>query len=118
LRERNVRELDARFVAFSAQTRMSGVDFGGREIRKGAADAIADYVSWHGGSFSPAVQDAVRAIAKEGATPLVVAEKGRVLGVIRLKDVVKGGIQERFRELRRMGIRTVMITGDNNLTAA
>jgi len=118
LRERNVRELDARFVAFSAQTRMSGVDLGGREIRKGAADAIADYVSWHGGSFAPAVQDAVRTIAKEGATPLVVAEKGRVLGVIRLKDVVKGGIRERFSELRRMGIRTVMITGDNNLTAA
>ncbi len=118
LRERNVRELDARFVAFSAQTRMSGVDLGGREIRKGAADAIADYVSWHGGAFSPGVQDAVRSIAKEGATPLVVAEKGRVLGVIRLKDVVKGGIKERFQELRRMGIRTVMITGDNNLTAA
>jgi K+-transporting ATPase ATPase B chain len=118
LRERSVRELDARFVPFTAQTRMSGVDLAGREIRKGAADAIADYVSWHGGTFPREIQAAVRTIAKDGGTPLVVAEKGRVLGAIRLKDVVKGGIRERFGELRRMGIKTVMITGDNELTAA
>ncbi|MBL8860840.1 MAG: potassium-transporting ATPase subunit KdpB [Planctomycetes bacterium] len=118
LRERNLHGLDAQFIRFTAQTRMSGVDIGGREFRKGAADAIADYVSWHGGTFPREVQESVRAIAMAGATPLVVAEKERVLGTIRLKDVVKGGIRERFGELRRMGIKTVMITGDNHLTAA
>jgi potassium-transporting ATPase ATP-binding subunit len=118
LRERNVRELGARFVAFSAQTRMSGVDLDGREIRKGAADAIAAFVARHGGQLGHEVPELVRSIAESGATPLVVAEGARVLGVIRLKDVVKGGIRERFGELRRMGIRTIMITGDNRLTAA
>jgi K+-transporting ATPase ATPase B chain len=118
LRERKLHEIKATFIPFSAQTRMSGVDFDGREIRKGAADVIADYVSWNDGAFPPDVTAAVERIAKSGGTPLVVAERARVLGVIHLKDVVKGGIKERFGELRRMGIKTVMITGDNQLTAA
>ncbi len=118
LRERKLGELGATFLPFSAQTRMSGVDVDGREIRKGAPDAIADYVSWHDGAFTPDVRAAVERVARGGGTPLVVAEKGRVLGVIHLKDIVKGGIRERFLELRRMGIKTVMITGDNPLTAA
>ncbi|MBK7874909.1 MAG: potassium-transporting ATPase subunit KdpB [Planctomycetes bacterium] len=118
LRERALNELGATFIPFSAQTRMSGVDFDGREIRKGAADAIADYVSWHDGAFPADVRAAVERIARGGGTPLVVAERARVLGVLHLKDVVKGGIRERFVELRRMGIKTVMITGDNPLTAA
>jgi len=118
LRERNVRELGGHFVPFTAQTQMSGVDLDGRAIRKGAFDAIAAFVARHGGSVGREVQETVRAIAETGATPLVVAEDARVRGVIRLKDVVKGGIRERFQELRRMGIRTIMITGDNALTAA
>jgi K+-transporting ATPase ATPase B chain len=118
VRARNGVELGARFVAFTAQTRMSGVDLDGREIRKGAYDAIADYVAHQGGAFGRDVQESVQKIAKEGATPLVVAERGRALGVIRLKDIVKGGIRERFQDLRRMGIKTTMITGDNPLTAA
>ena len=118
LRERPLAELGATFLPFSAQTRMSGVDLDGREIRKGAADAIADYVSWHDGAFPADVRAAVERIARGGGTPLVVAERGSVLGVLHLKDVVKGGIKERFVELRRMGIKTVMITGDNPLTAA
>jgi K+-transporting ATPase ATPase B chain len=118
LRERNIREMHATFVPFTAQTRMSGVNVDGREIRKGAYDVIADFVAWNGGAYTEDVRQKVETIAKEGATPLVVAEGGRVLGVIRLKDVVKGGIKERFHELRRMGIKTVMITGDNPMTAA
>jgi len=118
LRERRLHELGATFVPFSAQTRMSGVDLGARRIRKGAADAIEPWVARQGGRFPPGVRAAVDAVAKAGGTPLVVAEDARVLGVIRLKDVVKGGIKERFGELRRMGIKTVMITGDNALTAA
>jgi len=118
LRERHVRGIGATFVPFTAQTRMSGVNVDGREIRKGAYDAIADYVAWHGGSFGADVRAVVERVAKSGETPLVVAEGAKVLGVIRLKDVVKGGIKERFGELRRMGIKTVMITGDNPLTAA
>jgi len=118
LRERDVHALGARFVPFSAHTRMSGVDFDGRQIRKGAADAIESYVTAGGGSFPVPVRQRVEAIAREGATPLVVADGARVMGVIQLKDVVKGGIRERFAELRRMGIKTVMITGDNQLTAA
>jgi K+-transporting ATPase ATPase B chain len=118
IRERNVRGLKATFVPFTAQTRMSGVDLDGREIRKGAADAIDAYVRAKGGAFPAEVQAQVDAIAKQGATPLVVAEGSKVLGVIQLKDIVKGGIKERFAELRRMGIKTVMITGDNPLTAA
>jgi K+-transporting ATPase ATPase B chain len=118
IRERDVEALKATFVEFTAQTRMSGVDMDGREIRKGAADAIQAYVEVKGGSFPPEVQLSVEKISKQGGTPLVVAEGPRVLGVVQLKDIVKGGIKERFAELRRMGIKTVMITGDNPLTAA
>jgi K+-transporting ATPase ATPase B chain len=118
IRERDVGALKATFVPFSAQTRMSGVDLGGREIRKGAADAVEAYVLSKGGSLPAEVRASVDAIAKQGGTPLVVAEGAQVLGVVQLKDIVKGGIKERFAELRRMGIKTVMITGDNPLTAA
>jgi potassium-transporting ATPase ATP-binding subunit len=118
LRERNVHELHATFVPFTAQTRMSGVDLDGRQIRKGSVDAIEAWVKAKGGTFPRAAQTTVDRIAKAGGTPLVVAEGSRVLGVVHLKDVVKGGIRERFVELRQMGIKTVMITGDNALTAA
>jgi K+-transporting ATPase ATPase B chain len=118
LRARDVHELGATFIPFSAQTRMSGVDLQGREIRKGSADAIEDYVRARGGQYSSVVRSNVEAIAKQGGTPLVVAEGRKVLGVIALRDIVKGGIRERFGELRRMGIKTVMITGDNPQTAA
>jgi potassium-transporting ATPase ATP-binding subunit len=118
LRQRDVAALGAHFVPFTAQTRMSGVDLEGRAIRKGAADAIATWVKESGGTISPALVTAVERVAREGATPLVVAERGRALGLVRLKDVVKGGIRERFAQLRAMGIKTVMITGDNPLTAA
>ena len=118
LRARNIEEHHARFVPFSAVTRMSGVDYDGREIRKGAADAIAAHVKARGGEVPPAVLEATSRIAQTGGTPLVVSDGPRVLGTIHLKDIVKGGIKERFAELRRMGIRTVMITGDNQLTAA
>jgi potassium-transporting ATPase ATP-binding subunit len=118
IREREVHALGAHFVPFTAQTRMSGVDLDGRHIRKGAADAIEDYVGEQGGSFPMVVRQRVEAIAREGGTPLVVADGAEVMGVIQLKDIVKGGIRERFSELRRMGIKTVMITGDNPLTAA
>jgi K+-transporting ATPase ATPase B chain len=118
IRERDVRALGATFVPFTAQTRMSGVDLGDREIRKGAADALEAYVRAKGGAFPTEVRANVERIAKSGATPLVVAEGAKVLGVVQLKDIVKGGIKERFAELRRMGIKTVMITGDNPMTAA
>ncbi len=118
LRERDLHALGATFVPFTAQTRMSGVSLNGREIRKGAADAIEAYVRRLGGKFPPDVRAKVDAIAKQGATPLVVADGVNVLGVVQLKDIVKGGIRERFLELRGMGIKTVMITGDNPLTAA
>jgi len=118
LRERDVAALGATFVPFSAQTRMSGVDLAGRQIRKGAADAIRAWVSSKGGSFPTEVIGFVDTVARQGSTPLVVADGAKVLGVIELKDVVKGGIKERFAQLRRMGIRTIMITGDNRLTAA
>jgi K+-transporting ATPase ATPase B chain len=118
IRERDVAALGAKFVPFSAHTRMSGVDLHDREIRKGAADAIEGYVKAKGGSFPSAVKSAVDDIAKQGGTPLVVAEGAKILGVVQLKDIVKGGIKERFAELRKMGIKTVMITGDNPLTAA
>jgi K+-transporting ATPase ATPase B chain len=126
LRGRDVQELGAHFVHFTAHTRMSGVDLDGREIRKGAGDAIRTWVSSLGGhgvsSFPAEVDMLVDQVAKRGSTPLVVAEhqggQVRVLGVVELKDIVKGGIKERFAELRRMGIKTVMITGDNRLTAA
>ncbi|MCW5625720.1 MAG: potassium-transporting ATPase subunit KdpB, partial [Burkholderiales bacterium] len=118
LRSRDLQTLRGRFVPFTAQTRMSGVDVDGRRIRKGATDAIRAWVQAEGGSFPGEMSAAVEAIARRGSTPLVVAESARVLGCIELKDIVKGGIRERFAELRRMGIRTVMITGDNRLTAA
>jgi K+-transporting ATPase ATPase B chain len=115
LRGRNIHDLHASFIPFSAQTRVSGVDLNGQQIRKGAADAIESFVR---GQFPVEVKRSVEDIAKKGGTPLVVAEGSRTLGVIYLKDIVKGGIKERFAELRRMGIKTVMITGDNPLTAA
>jgi len=118
IREREVEKMGATFVAFTAQTRMSGVNLNGRQIRKGAADAIESHVKRLGGTVPGGVRTTVDRVAKEGATPLVVADGGSVLGVIQLKDIVKGGIKERFTELRRMGIKTVMITGDNPLTAA
>jgi K+-transporting ATPase ATPase B chain len=118
LRERDVSALGATFVPFTAQTRMSGVDLPGREIRKGAADAIEAYVEERGGVFPREVRITVENIAREGGTPLVVADGSRVLGVVALEDIVKGGMKERFAELRRMGIETIMITGDNALTAA
>ncbi|WP_431228486.1 potassium-transporting ATPase subunit KdpB [Burkholderia contaminans] len=131
LRERDMQALHPVFLSFSAQTRMSGVDLfptgtssgaPGREIRKGAADAIKHYVESHGGHVTREVDAVVTDIARRGSTPLAVAERVdglvRVLGVIELKDIVKGGIKERFAELRKMGIKTVMVTGDNRLTAA
>lgn len=118
IRSRDMRTLGGTLVAFSAQTRMSGVDVGGRRLRKGAADAIERWVAEQGGSFPREVRTTVEAAARFGATPLVVADGPRVLGVVRLSDVVKGGIRSRFGELRAMGIKTVMITGDNPLTAA
>ncbi len=118
IRGRDMEQMHAQFVPFSAETRMSGVDVDGRSIRKGATDAIERYVEEQGGRFPRAVRERVEEVAKGGGTPLVVAEGIRVLGVIHLKDIVKGGIHERFAELRGMGIKTVMITGDNPLTAA
>ncbi|MGA7984853.1 MAG: potassium-transporting ATPase subunit KdpB, partial [Burkholderiales bacterium] len=118
LRERDLKALGAQFVPFSAQSRMSGVDIGERRIRKGAPDALRAWVEAYGRAYPEEVVELVETVSRRGATPLVVAEGGRVLGVIELKDVVKGGIRERFAELRRMGIRTVMITGDTRLTAA
>jgi K+-transporting ATPase ATPase B chain len=115
LRERKLLERRARFIPFTAQTRMSGVDLNGTEIRKGAVDAI---VGWTGHELSPDLAAEVERIAKAGGTPLAVAQDRKVLGVIELKDIVKTGLRERFAQLRRMGIRTVMITGDNVLTAA
>ena len=121
LRGREVAEPHATFVTFTAQTRMSGMDFGDgtkRTIRKGAADAIRDWVVKQGGQDDKAVAETVERISRSGGTPLVVADGAKMLGVIHLKDVVKGGIKERFAQLRKMGVRTVMITGDNQLTAA
>jgi K+-transporting ATPase ATPase B chain len=129
LREREIGALGAQFIPFTAQTRMSGVTLGEREVRKGAVSAIEAWVQSRGSDFPDGLKDAVDAIARSGGTPLVVAEgplegsgrtlgTTRALGVINLKDIVKGGIRERFAELREMGIRTVMITGDNPLTAA
>ena len=118
IRERDVASLGATFVQFSAQTRMSGVNLAGRQIRKGAEDSIRNYVAEQGGQFPEEIQKTVVDVARRGSTPLVVAEGARALGVIELKDIVKGGIKERFMELRQMGIKTIMITGDNRLTAA
>ncbi|MBI2800850.1 MAG: potassium-transporting ATPase subunit KdpB [Gammaproteobacteria bacterium] len=118
LRERDIKALGATFVHFSAHTRMSGVNLDERQIRKGAADAIRRHVEAFGGTFPESLLRIVDDVARRGSTPLAVADGAKVLGVIELKDIVKGGIKERFAELRRMGIKTVMITGDNRLTAA
>ena len=118
LRGRELATLQAQFVPFSAQTRMSGVDLDGRVVRKGAADSIEKYLVANGGFLPKEVRATVEMVARSGGTPLVVAENNRALGVIHLKDIVKGGMRERFAQLRAMGIRTIMITGDNPLTAA
>ena len=118
LRGRELGLTEATFVPFTAQTRMSGVNFDGREIRKGANDAIIRYLEKDGVGMPAEVQATVREISNSGGTPLIVAENRRALGVIHLKDIVKGGMKDRFNQLRAMGIRTVMITGDNPLTAA
>jgi K+-transporting ATPase ATPase B chain len=118
IRERDIAALNASFVHFSAQTRMSGVNIGDRAIRKGAVDALKKYVESLGRPFPAEVGKTVDDISRRGSTPLVVVDDGRVMGTIELKDIVKGGIKERFAELRRMGIKTIMITGDNKLTAA
>ncbi|MCI0627935.1 MAG: potassium-transporting ATPase subunit KdpB [Acidobacteria bacterium] len=118
LRGREVGEHEARFIPFSAQTRMSGVDFDGRSVRKGAHDAVVEFVNSQGGTVPGELKAAVERISRSGGTPLVVAEGRNALGVIHLKDIVKGGMRERFVQLRKMGIKTVMITGDNPLTAA
>jgi len=118
LRGREFAAHEAEFIPFTAQTRMSGVNLDGRQVRKGATDAIVRYIESNGGVFPPEVRASVDKIAASGGTPLVVAENQRAMGVIHLKDVVKGGMRDRFAQLRSMGIRTVMITGDNPLTAA
>jgi K+-transporting ATPase ATPase B chain len=118
IRERDLHKLGAHFIPFTARTRMSGVDFDGRQIRKGAAEAIEAHVLALGGRFPASVRQSVESVARQGGTPLVVCDGATVLGVIQLKDIVKGGIKERFSELRRSGIKTIMITGDNPLTAA
>ena len=118
LRGRELASQEAEFIPFTAQTRMSGVNLDGREIRKGAVDAITKYLNQHGTGLPKEIQSAVENIARSGGTPLVVAENRRALGVIHLKDIVKGGMRDRFDQLRAMGIKTVMITGDNPLTAA
>lgn len=118
LRGQSLEELQAEVVPFSARTRMSGLNMDGRQIRKGALDAVAEFVKSQGGTLPNEVKEEARRVAREGGTPLVVVEDRQTLGVVYLKDIVKGGIKERFAELRRMGIKTVMITGDNPLTAA
>ena len=118
IRERDIHGLGAEFVPFTAQTRMSGVNLNGNQIRKGSVDAIERYVGDQGVALPPEVRETVDSISKQGGTPLVVADGAKVLGTVQLKDIVKGGIKDRFAELRNMGIKTVMITGDNPLTAA
>ena len=118
IRERHLGDSNMKFIPFSAKTRMSGVDFDGNEIRKGAADAIQQYVIQAGGTYPEECDNAVKAIASQGGTPLVVAKNHQVLGVIHLKDIIKQGVKEKFADLRKMGIKTIMITGDNPMTAA
>ena len=118
LRERSLEDKHMNFIPFTAKTRMSGVDFDGIEIRKGAADAIRDYIKANGGIYSKQCEEAVTKISNQGGTPLVVAKNNKILGVIHLKDIIKQGVQEKFADLRKMGIKTIMITGDNPLTAA
>lgn len=118
IRGRNMSEINATFVPFTAKTRMSGVDFSGNEIRKGAADSIKEYVLEKNGTYSQECENAVEKVSNSGGTPLVVAKNGKILGVIHLKDIIKQGVKEKFADLRKMGIKTIMITGDNPLTAA
>lgn len=118
IRERQLTDKNMHFIPFSAKTRMSGVDFAGSEVRKGAADAMQAYVKQAGGVYSDACDSVVRSIAAEGGTPLVVAKNHKILGVIHLKDIIKQGVKEKFADLRKMGIKTIMITGDNPMTAA
>lgn len=118
LRGRDIAELGATFIPFTAQTRMSGANLPGRQIRKGAVEEIEHYVKQMGGTFPLSLKTSIDTISRKGGTPLIVAEGASVLGVINLKDIIKGGIRERFAELRKMGIRTIMVTGDNPLTAA
>lgn len=118
IRGRSISELNMEFVPFTAKTRMSGVNYKGNEIRKGAADSIKEYVIEKGGSYTKECDDIVSRIANQGGTPLVVSKNNMVLGVIYLKDIIKQGVQEKFADLRKMGIKTIMITGDNPLTAA
>ena len=113
IRERHLHEEETAFIPFTAQTRMSGVDWQGHQIRKGAADSVIAWVESLGGTVSQELNDLARSVAESGGTPLVVSMDDRALGVVHLKDIVKGGIRERFDQLRAMGIRTVMITGDN-----
>lgn len=118
IRGRNLNDKDINFISFSAKTRMSGVDYNGDEIRKGAVDAIKDYVSQFSGIYSDECDEVVRKISNQGGTPLIVAKNHKILGVIHLKDIIKKGVKEKFADLRKMGIKTIMITGDNPLTAA
>lgn len=118
LRGRDISELQATFIPFTAQTRMSGANILGRQIRKGAPNAIIEYIKQHNGEVPDAVHKSIENVARQGGTPLVVAEQKNILGVVHLKDVIKGGIKERFAQLRKMGIKTIMVTGDNQLTAA
>lgn len=118
IRGRDLNDKNINFIPFSAKTRMSGVDYNGYEIRKGAVDAIKDYVSQFGGVYSDECDEVVRKISNQGGTPLIVAKNHKILGVIHLKDVIKKGVKEKFADLRKMGIKTIMITGDNPLTAA
>ena len=118
LRGREVSEHEAKFIPFSAQTRMSGVDLDYRSVRKGATDAVIEFVREHGGAVPSRLTEITDHISRSGGTPLVVADGSKILGAIHLRDVVKGGMRERFDQLRAIGIRTIMITGDNPLTAA
>ena len=118
IRERNLADQKMNFIPFTAKTRMSGVDYAGNEIRKGAAQAIREYIENAGGVYSEQCDQIVQEIARVGGTPLVVAKNHQVLGVIHLKDIIKQGVQEKFADLRKMGIKTIMITGDNPMTAA
>ena len=118
LRGRTLSDKKMTFIPFTAKTRMSGVDYNGHEIRKGASESVRSYVEEAGGTYTPDCQRVVSSISKQGGTPLVVAMDHKILGVIYLKDIIKEGVQEKFADLRKMGIRTIMITGDNPLTAA
>ncbi len=118
IRGRNLSELHATFIPFSAKTRMSGVDYEGNEVRKGAVDAICAYAKEHGQPYSDECRQVVERVSNSGGTPLVVAKNGKILGIIHLKDIIKQGVKEKFADLRKMGIKTIMITGDNPLTAA